>query len=127
MNLWLFTTYNSFISFDGQLFFWSSRGVCKKIAVCYCYFVMLTTKKKQDVIAGVQTHDSDTGSPQVQIALLSGRITELTEHLKVHKKDIHSRRGLIKMVDTRRKLLRNFKNKDLVAYQNLIQKLGLKK
>ena len=88
---------------------------------------MLTTKKKQDVIAGVQTHDSDTGSPQVQIALLSGRITELTEHLKVHKKDIHSRRGLIKMVDTRRKLLRNFKNKDLVAYQNLIQKLGLKK
>jgi len=88
---------------------------------------MLTAKKKQDVIAGVQTHDSDTGSPQVQIALLSGRITELTEHLKVHKKDIHSRRGLIKMVDTRRKLLRNFKNKDLVAYQNLIQKLGLKK
>ncbi len=88
---------------------------------------MLTTKKKKDVIVGVQTHDSDTGSPQVQIALLSERIAELTEHLKVHKKDIHSRRGLIKMVDTRRKLLRNFKNKDFEAYQTLIQKLGLKK
>lgn len=88
---------------------------------------MLTTKKKKDVIAGVKTHDSDTGSPQVQIALLTERILELTEHLKVHKKDIHSRRGLIKMVDTRRKLLRNFKNKDEGAYQELIQKLGLKK
>jgi len=88
---------------------------------------MLTTKKKKDVIAGVHTHDSDTGSPQVQIALLSERIAELTEHLKVHKKDIHSRRGLIKMVDTRRKLLRNFKNANFDAYQALIQKLGLKK
>ena len=88
---------------------------------------MLTTKKKKDVIVGVQTHDSDTGSPQVQIALLSGRITELTEHLKTHKKDIHSRRGLIKMVDTRRKLLRNFKSANFEAYQTLITKLGLKK
>ena len=88
---------------------------------------MLTTKKKKDVITGVKTHDSDTGSPQVQIALLSERIAELTEHLKVHKKDIHSRRGLIKMVDTRRKLLRNFKNNNFDAYQALIQKLGLKK
>ena len=88
---------------------------------------MLTTKKKKDVIAGVHTHDSDTGSPQVQIALLSERIAELTEHLKVHKKDIHSRRGLIKMVDTRRKLLRNLKNNDFEVYQVLIQKLGLKK
>ncbi len=88
---------------------------------------MLTTKKKKDVIVGVQTHDSDTGSPQVQIALLSERIAELTEHLKVHKKDIHSRRGLVKMVDTRRKLLRNFKAKDFDGYQKLIQKLGLKK
>jgi small subunit ribosomal protein S15 len=88
---------------------------------------MLTTKKKKDVIVGVQTHDSDTGSPQVQIALLSGRITELTEHLKTHKKDVHSRRGLIKMVDTRRKLLRNFKNNNFEGYQTLIAKLGLKK
>lgn len=88
---------------------------------------MLSNKKKQDVIVGVQTHDSDTGSPQVQIALLSERITELTEHLQTHKKDIHSRRGLIKMVDTRRKLLRNLKNHDFEAYQALIQKIGLKK
>ncbi len=88
---------------------------------------MLSKKKKQDVITGVQTHDSDTGSPQVQIALLTARINELSEHLKVHKKDIHSRRGLIKMVDKRRKLLRNFKKKDPDAYQVLIKKLGLKK
>ena len=88
---------------------------------------MLSKKKKQDVITGVQTHDSDTGSPQVQIALLTARINELSEHLKVHKKDIHSRRGLIKMVDKRRKLLRNFKKKDPDAYQALIKKLGLKK
>ncbi len=88
---------------------------------------MLTKKKKQDVIVGVQTHDSDTGSPQVQIALLSERITELTEHLKTHKKDTHSRRGLIKMVDTRRKLLRNLKTADFEEYQKLIDKLGLKK
>lgn len=88
---------------------------------------MLTSKKKQDVITGVQTHDSDTGSPQVQIALLTERIKELTEHLKTHKKDIHSRRGLIKMVDRRRKLLRDFKKKDFSAYQKLIASLGLKK
>ncbi len=88
---------------------------------------MLTTKKKKDVIVGVQTHDSDTGSPAVQIALLSERITELTEHLKMHKKDTHSRRGLIKMVDTRRKLLRNFKAAEFDAYKDLIAKLGLKK
>lgn len=88
---------------------------------------MLSKKKKQDVIVGVQTHDSDTGSPQVQIALLSERITELTEHLKTHKKDIHSRRGLIKMVDRRRKLLRNLKANDFESYQALIAKLGLKK
>ena len=88
---------------------------------------MLTSKKKQDVITGVQTHDSDTGSPQVQIALLTERIKELTEHLKTHKKDIHSRRGLIKMVDRRRKLLRDFKKKDFSAYQKLIAALGLKK
>ncbi len=88
---------------------------------------MLSKKKKQDVIVSVQTHDSDTGSPAVQIALLTERIKELTEHLKLHKKDTHSRRGLIKMVDTRRKLLRNFKNSHFEEYQKLIQKLGLKK
>ncbi len=88
---------------------------------------MLTAKKKTNVIKSVQTHDSDTGSPQVQIALLTERIKELTEHLKKHKKDIHSRRGLIRMVDRRRKLLRDFKKKNEEAYLNLIKKLGLKK
>lgn len=87
---------------------------------------MLKTKKK-DVIVGVQTHDSDTGSPQVQIALLSERIAELSEHLKVHKKDIHSRRGLIKIVDKRRKFLRAMKSNNYEAYVDLVTKLGLKK
>jgi small subunit ribosomal protein S15 len=90
-------------------------------------FHMLSNQQKSSIIDEVKTHDTDTGSPAVQIALLSGRIDELTEHLKVHKKDVHSRRGLIKMVDTRRKLLRNFKGKDFEAYQELVKKLGLKK
>ena len=88
---------------------------------------MLTDQKKKSIIDEVKTHDTDTGSPAVQISLLSGRIDELTEHLKVHKKDIHSRRGLIKMVDTRRKMLRNFKNSNFEAYSTLIKMLGLKK
>ena len=88
---------------------------------------MLSNQKKKSIIEGVKAHDTDTGSPSVQIALLSERITELTEHLKEHKKDVHSRRGLIKMVDTRRKMLRNFKNNDFEAYQALVKKLGLKK
>lgn len=88
---------------------------------------MLSNQKKKSVMDEVRTHESDTGSPAVQIALLSERINELTEHLKVHKKDVHSRRGLIKMVDVRRKMLRNFKNKDFEAYQALVKKLGLKK
>ena len=87
----------------------------------------ITNTQKQDIVKKFGKNDNDTGSSEVQIALLTERIKELTEHLKVHKKDIHSRRGLIKMVDTRRKLLRNFANKDHVAYQALIQKLGLKK
>lgn len=88
---------------------------------------MLTNQKKKSVIDDVKNHDTDTGSPAVQIALLSERINELTEHLKVHKKDVHSRRGLIKMVDTRRKMLRSFKMNDFEAYQKLVKKLGLKK
>ncbi len=88
---------------------------------------MLTSQKKKSIIDEVKTHDTDTGSAQVQIALLSERINELTEHLKTHKKDIHSRRGLIKMVDTRRKLLRNLKNQNFESYQELTKVLGLKK
>jgi len=88
---------------------------------------MLASKKKQNIISKFKAHDTDTGSPAVQIALLTGRIQELTEHLKDHKKDIHSRRGLIKMVDTRRKLLRMFKDAEYENYLALIQELGLKK
>ncbi len=88
---------------------------------------MLSSQQKKSVIDGVKSHDTDTGSPAVQIALLSQRITELTEHLQIHKKDVHSRRGLIKMVDTRRKMLRNLKAQSFELYQDLTKKLGLKK
>jgi small subunit ribosomal protein S15 len=88
---------------------------------------MLSNQKKKKVIDEVKSHDTDTGSPAVQIALLSEKINELTEHLQEHKKDVHSRRGLIKMVDTRRKMLRNFKKNDYEAYEKLTKKLGLKK
>lgn len=90
-------------------------------------FHMLSNQKKKKVMDEVKSHDTDTGSPAVQIALLSEKINELTEHLQEHKKDIHSRRGLIKMVDTRRKMLRNFKKNDYEAYEKLTKKLGLKK
>ena len=83
---------------------------------------MLSSQQKQSVINEVKSHDTDTGSPAVQIALLPERINKLTEHLKFHKKDIHSRRGLIKMVDTRRKMLRSFKNQNFEMYQDLIKK-----
>lgn len=81
---------------------------------------------KQNLISDFQTHAADTGSPEVQVALLTYRIRELTEHLKVHKKDFHSRRGLLKMVGKRRKLLNYLKKNDFNRYQNLIQRLGLR-
>ncbi len=81
---------------------------------------------KQGLISDFQTHAADTGSPEVQVALLTYRIRELTEHLKVHKKDFHSRRGLLKMVGKRRKLLNYLKENDFNRYQSLIQRLGLR-
>jgi small subunit ribosomal protein S15 len=83
--------------------------------------------QKKSVIAKHQTHNKDTGSPQVQIAILTKKITDLTEHLKIHKKDKHSRRGLIGMVGKRRKLLRYLQMNDVPAYQTLIKELGLRK
>ncbi len=74
-----------------------------------------------------KTHDSDTGSPEVQIALLTERITHLTEHLKTHKKDHHSRRGLLMMVGKRRRLLRYLQEQDVERYRSLISKLGLRR
>lgn len=88
---------------------------------------MLTTRKKQNVVKAHSQHDADTGSPEVQIGLLSKQIDELSSHLKTHKKDLHSRRGLIKMVAKRRNLLNYLEKKDEKRYGKLIKKLGLKK
>jgi small subunit ribosomal protein S15 len=83
--------------------------------------------KKQQLIAKFGRAEGDTGSPEVQIALLTERITELTEHLNVHKKDHHSRRGLLKMVGKRRNLLKYLKEKDIERYRAVIAELGLRK
>ena len=84
-------------------------------------------ERKIEVIQTFATHEGDTGSPEVQVALLTERINELNGHLKIHKKDHHSRRGLLKMVGQRRSLLRYLKAKDLGRYNTLIQSLGLRK
>ena len=83
--------------------------------------------KKQEIITKYQTHDGDTGSPEVQVALLTERINHLTEHLKTHKKDNHSRRGLFKMVGQRRGLLKYLEKTDIERYRSLIDSLGLRK
>ena len=88
---------------------------------------MLTNERKTEVIGGYKTHDSDTGSPEVQVALLSERISYLTEHFKTHTKDHHSRRGLLKLVGQRRRLLDYLKRKDLDRYGELIKRLGIRK
>jgi len=88
---------------------------------------VLARERKQDVIHQFRTHDSDTGSPQVQIAILSERIGELTEHFKSHQKDHASRRGLLMMVSRRRRLLDYLKKHDSEAYKDVIQKLGIRK
>ena len=87
---------------------------------------MISKEKKQEVIKEYQLEEGDTGSSEVQIALLTARISELTEHLKEHKNDHHSRRGLLKMVGKRRKLLRYLKNNDVLRYRELISKLGIR-
>ena len=88
---------------------------------------MLVTEKKQEIINKFKLHDSDTGSPEVQIAILTERITYLTEHFKVHKKDHHSRRGLLKLVGQRRRLLDYVKKKDDARYRTIIEKLGIRR
>lgn len=88
---------------------------------------MLARERKQDVITRFRTHDSDTGSPEVQIAVLSERIVELTDHFKTHKKDHASRRGLLMMVSKRRRLLDYLKNYDSERYKDVIHKLGIRK
>ena len=88
---------------------------------------MITKEKKQAIMQEYARTEGDTGSPEVQVALLTARINELTEHLKVHKKDHHSRRGLLKMVGQRRSLLAYLKKKDIERYRSLIERLGLRK
>lgn len=89
--------------------------------------MVLQTVQKEDIITGFQTHESDTGSPEVQIALLTERITGLTSHLREHRHDHHSRRGLLKLVGRRRRLLAYLSKKDIDRYRATIERLGLRK
>lgn len=88
---------------------------------------MLTNQDRQDIIAKYKRGENDTGSPEVQVALLTARINDLQDHFKIHKADHHSRRGLIRMVNQRRKLLDYLKGKDLDRYTTLIGELGLRR
>lgn len=96
---------------------------------CYHEGDMVETKKdkKQQIVSERGNHKDDTGSPQVQIGILTERITELTEHLKTHKQDGHSRRGLLQMVGKRRRLLDYLKRKDVDKYQKVVKELGLRR
>ena len=87
----------------------------------------LKKEAKQAIMAEFKLHDSDAGSPEVQVALLTTRIKEITEHLKVHKKDFHTRRGLLKLIGQRRRLLDYIAKKDIERYRKLIAALGLRK
>jgi small subunit ribosomal protein S15 len=89
--------------------------------------VAITTEEKKKLIEQFKLHESDTGSPEVQVGLLTHRISYLTEHLKIHKKDHHSRRGLLMLVGRRRRLLNYVKNKDINRYRAIIEALGLKR
>jgi small subunit ribosomal protein S15 len=86
-----------------------------------------TSEVKGKIISEYRTHDTDTGSPEVQVALLTSRINELTEHFKTHTKDHHSRRGLLKLVGQRRRLLDYLKGKDVEKYRSTIERLGIRK
>jgi small subunit ribosomal protein S15 len=88
---------------------------------------MLVTERKQEIINSYKLHDSDTGSPEVQIAILTERITYLTEHFRAHKKDHHSRRGLLKIVGQRRRLLDYLKKQEMERYRVIIEKLGIRR
>ena len=87
----------------------------------------ITSEKTKEIISSNKTHDTDTGSPEVQVAILTERIKNLTEHFKTHKKDHHSRRGLLMLVGQRKSMLNYLKKKDIERYRALIEKLGLRK
>ncbi len=88
---------------------------------------MLKKEKKQQVIKDFEIHEGDTGSPEVQVAILTTRINELTEHLRAHKKDHHSRRGLLKMVGQRRRLLNYLRDNNIERYRAVVERLGLRR
>jgi small subunit ribosomal protein S15 len=88
---------------------------------------LISAQRKQEVVQAFRTHETDTGSPEVQVAILTERINELTEHFKTHTKDHHSRRGLLKLVSQRRRLLDYLRGHDSGRYQTLIQQLGLRR
>lgn len=88
---------------------------------------MLKKERKQQIIQDYKTHESDTGSPEVQVAILTQRINELTEHLREHKKDHHSRRGLLKMVGQRRRLLNYLRDNEIERYRGVVERLGLRR
>lgn len=87
----------------------------------------ITAERKQELIGEFQTEKGDTGSPEVQVAILTERITNLTDHMKTHKRDFHSRRGLLMMVGQRRRLLDYLKNKDNARYEELVKRLGIRR
>lgn len=87
----------------------------------------LAKETKEEILSKYKTHEGDTGSPEVQVALLTQRILDLTEHFKTHKKDNHSRRGLLKMVSQRRRLLDYLKRKDIERYHSIVSRLGLRR
>lgn len=87
----------------------------------------LAKEAKEEILSKYKTHEGDTGSPEVQVALLTQRILDLTEHFKTHKKDNHSRRGLLKMVSQRRRLLDYLKRKDIERYHSIVSRLGLRR
>ncbi len=89
--------------------------------------MVMSKERKSEIIDDFKVHEGDTGSPEVQVALLTFRINELNEHLKIHKKDHHSRRGLLKMVGQRRNMLNYLKEKDIERYRAIIGRLGLRK
>ncbi len=89
--------------------------------------MVMTPERKQEIINEYKTHDSDTGSPEVQVALLSARISYLTDHFKVHTKDHTSRRGLLKLVGQRRRLLDYLKKSEIGRYRTIIERLGIRK
>lgn len=94
--------------------------------VCYNFATMITSEKKTKTIADAARSKADTGSPEVQVSVMTERIKEITDHLKTHKKDNHSRRGLLQLVGKRKRLLTYLKSENSDAYQKLVQKLGIR-